>query len=132
MKNIAQFLIDSAHRRPEHPAVIFEGKEITYSGLNRRTDALAWGLREKGIKPGDVVVLMMPNSIDWITAYYAAAKVGAVILPVNFLYRTEELSHIFGDSGAVSFIGSPDYLTYASPLVRGSKVFRSYCEDGEI
>ena len=123
--NIAQFLIDSAARRPEHPAVIFEGKEIAYAELNRRTDALAWGLKERGLVPGDVAVLMMPNSSDWITAYYALAKLGAVVLPVNFLYRTEELSHIFRDSGAVFFIGSPDYLTYAAPLVRASKRFHS-------
>lgn len=83
--NIAQFFVDSAVRRPEHPAVIFEGQHITYSELNRRTDALAWGLKERGIVPGDVVVLMMPNSIDWITVYYAIAKLGAIVLPVKLL-----------------------------------------------
>ncbi|MCK9363601.1 MAG: long-chain fatty acid--CoA ligase [Syntrophales bacterium] len=121
--NIAQFLIDSAARRPEHPAVISGGRAVTYSELNQRTDSLAWGLREKGVAPGDVVVLMMPNSIDWITAYYALAKLGAIVLPVNFLYRTEELAHIFRDSGARAFIGSPDYLNYASPLIRESNSF---------
>jgi long-chain acyl-CoA synthetase len=129
--NIAQFLIDSAVRRPEHPAVIYEGREIAYAELNRRSDALAWGLKERGLVPGDVVVLMMPNSIDWITAYYAIAKLGAVVLPVNFLYRTEELSHIFRDSGAATFIGSPDYLTYPAPLVKESKRFHSAFIAGE-
>lgn len=123
--NIAQFLVDSAARRPEHPAVIFEGRRITYSELNRRADALAWGLKHRGVVPGDVVVLMMPNSIDWITAYYAIAKLGAIVLPVNFLYRNEELSHIFRDSGATYFIGSMDYLTYAASLIKESNKFQS-------
>jgi long-chain acyl-CoA synthetase len=55
---------------------------------------------------------MMPNSIDWAVVYYALAKVGAVVLPVNFLYRVGELDHIFKDSGARAFIGHKDYLEH--------------------
>jgi acyl-CoA synthetase (AMP-forming)/AMP-acid ligase II len=55
---------------------------------------------------------MMPNSIDWAIVYYALAKVGAVVLPVNFLYRKGELEHIFKDSGARAFIGHKDYLEH--------------------
>jgi len=55
---------------------------------------------------------MMPNSIHWATAYYALAKVGAVVLPVNFLYRVGELEHIFKDSHARAFIGHMDYLEH--------------------
>jgi long-chain acyl-CoA synthetase len=121
--NLGQLLIDSAARRPDHPAVIFGDRQATYSDLDRRTDALAWGLKERGLGPGDIAVLMMPNSIDWITAYYALAKLGAVVLPVNFLYRTEELAHIFRDSGARAFIGRPDHLKYAGPLVLQSGQF---------
>lgn len=121
--NLAHLLIDSAGRRPNHPAVISGNEQLTYVELDRRTDALAWGLKEKGLRQGDIAVLMMPNSIDWITAYYALAKLGAVVLPVNFLYRTEELKHIFQDSGARAFIGDPDHLEYAGPLVMASPQF---------
>jgi long-chain acyl-CoA synthetase len=55
---------------------------------------------------------MMPNSIDWAIVYYALARVGAVVLPVNFLYRVGELEHIFKDSGAKAFIGHKDYLEH--------------------
>ncbi len=129
--NLAQLLIDSAGRRPDHPAVIFGGQQATYSDLDRRTDALAWGLKERGLGPGDIAVLMMPNSIDWIIAYYALAKLGAVVLPVNFLYRTEELTHIFRDSGARAFIGRPDHLKYAGPLVLKSGQFDLTLTAGE-
>jgi len=121
--NLAQLLIDSTGRRPEHPAVVFRNQVVTYSDLDRRTDALAWGLRQKGLGPGDIVVLMMPNSIDWIIAYYALAKLGAVVLPVNFLYRTDELAHIFRDSKARAFMGRADHLAYAGPLVLKSGQF---------
>jgi long-chain acyl-CoA synthetase len=110
--NISNLLIESTAHRPEHPAIRFLERTITYKELNRQVDRLSHGLVRAGLHPRDVCVLMMPNSIDWAIVYYALAKVGAVILPVNFLYRVGELEHIFKDSGARAFIGYKDYLEY--------------------
>jgi long-chain acyl-CoA synthetase len=108
--NISNLLIESTARRPEHPAIRFLERTITYEELNRQVDRLSHGLVRAGLRPGDICVLMMPNSIDWAIVYYALAKVGALVLPVNFLYRVGELEHIFKDSGARAFIGHKDYL----------------------
>ena len=110
--NISNLLIESTLRRPEHPAIRFLGRTITYAELNRQVDRLSHGLVRAGLRPKDTCVLMMPNSIDWAIVYYALAKVGAVVLPVNFLYRVGELDHIFRDSGARAFIGHKDYLEH--------------------
>ena len=110
--NISTLLIKSAVRRPEHTAIRFLEQRITYAELNRQVDRLSHGLVRAGLRPKDVCVLMMPNSIDWAIVYYALAKVGAVVLPVNFLYRVGELEHIFKDSGARAFIGHKDYLEH--------------------
>jgi len=110
--NISNLLIESAGRRPGHPAIRFLERTITYGELNKQADRLSHGLVRAGLHPGDICVLMMPNSIDWAIVYYAIAKVGAVVLPVNFLYRVGELGHIFRDSGARAFIGHEDYLEH--------------------
>lgn len=110
--NISSLLTESAVRRPEYPAIRFLKRTITYKELHKQVDRLAHGLLRAGLHPGDVCVLMMPNSIEWVIVYYALAKVGAVILPVNFLYKVGELEHIFKDSGARAFIGHKDYLDY--------------------
>ncbi len=110
--NISNFLVESAARRPNHPAIRFLGQTLTYEGFNRQVDRLSHGLVRIGLRPRDICVLMMPNSINWALVYYALAKVGAVVLPVNFLYRVGELEHIFKDSGARAFIGHKDYLEY--------------------
>jgi long-chain acyl-CoA synthetase len=110
--NISNLLIESTARRPKHPAIRFLERTITYEELNRQVDRLSHGLVRAGLHPRDVCVLMMPNSIDWAIVYYALAKVGAVVLPVNFLYRVGELEHIFKDSGARAFIGHKDYLDH--------------------
>jgi long-chain acyl-CoA synthetase len=108
--NISNLLLESTVRRPKHPAIRFIERTITYEELNWEVDRLSHGLVRAGLHPGDVCVLMMPNSTDWAIVYYALAKVGAVVLPVNFLYRVGELEHIFKDSGARAFIGHKDYL----------------------
>jgi long-chain acyl-CoA synthetase len=110
--NISSLLIESVARRPNHPAIRFLERSIPYEELNRQVDRLAHGFVQAGLRPGDVCILMIPNSIEWIIIYYALAKVGAVILPVNFLYRKGELEHIFKDSGARAFIGHKDYLEH--------------------
>ncbi len=110
--NISSLLIESAARRPEHSAIRFQKRTITYEELNRQVDRLAHGLVRAELHAGDVCVLMIPNSIEWVIVYYALAKVGAVVLPVNFLYRVGELEHIFKDSGARVFIGHKDYLEH--------------------
>ena len=115
--NISTLLIGSTARRPEHPAIRFLERRITYEELNRQVDRLSYGLVRAGLHPRDVCVLMMPNSIDWAIVYYALAKVGAVVLPVNFLYRVGELEHIFKDSGARAFIGHKDYLEHPRQIM---------------
>jgi long-chain acyl-CoA synthetase len=111
--NLADFLTDTASRIPHHPAIRFEKQSVSFGEMNQRVDRLAHGLSRSGLKSGDVCVLMMPSSLNWSLVYYALAKLGAVVVPVNFLYRRGELEHIFADSGARAFVGRSDYLPEA-------------------
>jgi long-chain acyl-CoA synthetase len=117
--NLSTLLENTAARRASHPAIRFQKQGVTYAELNRRVDNLAAGLGAVGLKPGDVCALMLPNSIDWVTVYYALAKMGSVVLPINFLYRVGELQHIFRDSGARAFIGHAAYLEEARKGMAG-------------
>jgi long-chain acyl-CoA synthetase len=56
-----------------------------------------------GLKDGDVCVQMMPSSLSWVLVYYALAKLGALVVPVNFLFRRREMEYIFQDSAAKAF-----------------------------
>ncbi len=110
--------MEGGQKRGDHPAIQFGRKTVTFRKLIHRVDALAWGLTRLGITPGDVCALMMPNSIEWVVVYYALAKIGAIVLPVNFLYREGELSHIFKDAGARVFIGHKDYLEHPCRVMK--------------
>ncbi len=95
---------------PHHIGLRFEGKTFTFYELNLLANLMACGLTAAGLSHGDVCILMLPSCPQFIITYYALAKIGAVIVPVNFLYKSHELSHIFRDSGARAFVGMEPYL----------------------
>ena len=115
--NLADFLTDAANRIPDHDAVRFGQEVLTFSEMDRRVDALVRGLVRLGLEPREKCVLMMPNSLNWVLTYYALARLGAVVVPVNPTYRSGELKHIFSDSAARAFVGHSDYLDEPTPIM---------------
>ena len=118
--NLTHYLERSAAQFPDRIAVRHEGQTVTYRELNTRCNRLATGLKPRGLSAGDRCALMMPNSIQTITAYNAIAKLGAVVIPINFLYREHELKHIFADSKPKAFIGADPYLDEIRPVLKAS------------
>ena len=108
--NLANYLENSARLYPHKPSLRFEGQQITFQELDTACNRLAHGLRELGLATGDRCIVMMPNSIHQVTVYYALTKIGAIVVPVNFLYRKYELEHIILDSRPKAFIGAEPYL----------------------
>ena len=108
--NLAENLENSAINYPEKVAVRHEGQAITFSQLDMRCNQLANGLKDLGLTPGDRCLVMMPNRIHIIALYYALAKMGAVAVSVNFLFKQHELEHILSDSRPKAVIGAEPYL----------------------
>lgn len=108
--NLARLLENTVARIPRHTALRFEGRGYTFEELDALVNRTANGLKRLGLGPRDRCLLMMQSSLEFVVSYYALAKLGAVIIPVNFLYKSHELSHIFKDSGARGFLGMEPYL----------------------
>ena len=77
---------------------------LTYQQLNDATDRLAAGLQRLGVKKGDRVGVLMPNIPQFIMAYYASLKIGAVVVPTNPLYTAREVEYQMNNSGAETLI----------------------------
>src|SRR5512134_492927 len=99
--NIAYYLERQAAANPERVAIRFEGQSITYAQLNRDATRLADALRLKGITQGDRVALFLPNIPEFVLTYYAAQKLGAVVVTINAIFKTEEVRYLLDDSGAL-------------------------------
>ena len=117
--NLSRLLENTVERVSENVGLRFEGRLHPYSELNRLANRLANGLKDSGLKPRDKCILMLPSCPEFVIAYYALAKLGAVIVPVNFLFKEGELSHIFRDSRAGGFIGMEPYLDEAGKAMKG-------------
>ena len=85
---------------PDDTAVIFLDKKITYRDLNTAIGRYAALLKDLGIKKGDVVATMLPNSMQHWVAFYAVTKIGAIHTPINAMYQEEEIAYQIEDSGA--------------------------------
>jgi long-chain acyl-CoA synthetase len=88
----------------DEPALMVDDVTMSFADIEARVARFAGGLRQMGVKQGDPVVLHLPNGWRWIVAYYAIARLGAVIAPANFLLSIEEVAYIADDSGAVAVI----------------------------
>ncbi len=102
MRTLSQVLSQTAARYPQRPVIVDNGKRITYEELNARVDRLARGLIELGVEKGDKVGLWMPNIPEWVIAYFAIARIGAVVVPMNTRYKPHEVSYILDNSEATT------------------------------
>jgi amino acid adenylation domain-containing protein len=89
-----------AKRRPEAPAVIFEGGELSYADLNRRANRLARRLRRLGMGPEVPVGIFAERSPEAIVALVAVLKAGGAYVPLDPAYPRERLAWLLADSGA--------------------------------
>ncbi|NQW23852.1 MAG: AMP-binding protein [SAR202 cluster bacterium] len=92
--NTSEFLTIAGAIVPERPAIIFDGQTITFEGLAERVNRLANGLSEIGVGPGDRVATMQVNTNQCIEAYFAAAQLDAIYVPLNFRAKSEELAQM--------------------------------------
>src|SRR2546430_16588650 len=82
---------DAARRWSAREALSFQGRRWTFAELSERVDRVAQGLMGLGIAPGEHVALWMVNRPEFIDAAVAVMKIGAVLVPINTRFRTEDL-----------------------------------------
>jgi long-chain acyl-CoA synthetase len=108
LDHLGQVLPEAASRFGDKTAIVCAGRAFTFRELNVLSARLAASLRGLGVMPGDRVSLYAENRWEWIVSYYAAARVGAVINPINVMLTPEEVLYIVRDCGASVLIASPD------------------------
>jgi len=92
-------LEEAAKKYPTQTCTIFKGATLTYQEMNDLTDRLAAALVDLGVTRGEPVGIFMPNSPQFVMAFYAILKAGGVVVATNPLYTARELEHQLKDSG---------------------------------
>lgn len=93
------FLEEAARKYPDHACTIFKGAVISYKEMNALSDHMAAALVEMGVKKGDRVGIFMPNTPQFVIAYYGILKAGGVVVAVNPTYPVDEILTPVNDAG---------------------------------
>ncbi|MGB9498804.1 MAG: class I adenylate-forming enzyme family protein [Dissulfuribacterales bacterium] len=116
MITLGDIVRKGAIRFPDCEAVVFENTRLTYKELNERVNRFANKLTEKGYKKGDRLVILSENTHKYLEVYFAAAKNGMSVTPLNFRLSDSELEHIIKDSEAACLIVGQGYESRISAM----------------
>jgi len=94
----------TAEKYPNHAALVYFDREITYRELDLASDKFATALADLGVKKEDKVAIFLPNIPQYVMAYYGAIKIGAIDTAISPLYKEREVEHQLNDSEAETIV----------------------------
>jgi long-chain acyl-CoA synthetase len=109
-KPLYAVLTESAAKYPNNICVHYQGKDFTYSEVDNISSRFASALVSLGVKPGDRVAIFLPNTPQFVFAFFGILKAGAIVVNNNPLYKENELERQLNDSGATVIVASKDIV----------------------
>jgi long-chain acyl-CoA synthetase len=97
----------------DKPALLIGDRSVNFSEIDQQSDRLAAALAKRGVRPGDRVTIFMPNSVEFVIAFYGTLKAGGVVNPINTQSKEREVRFQVGDSGATAVL----YHAALAPVV---------------
>jgi fatty-acyl-CoA synthase len=114
-----------AMRTPDKAITVFEGQTTTYAEMAERSAALAGGLREHGVGPGDVVGLLSYNCPEMLEVVFAANHLGATAMPINWRLAAPEVRYILEHAGAKALVCDDELVALADEATAGLDLLRA-------
>jgi long-chain acyl-CoA synthetase len=124
---IFHFLENSAEKYPAKACTIFKGAEISYQEMSRLTDELAAALVDLGLEKGDRVGILIPNTPQFVIAYFGVLKAGGVVVATNPQYSGREIIHQANDSGMELMILMSNYYELVKGIQPQTKINQIIC-----
>ncbi len=115
--NLADLIDRNAAFAPDKVAIRFAGAELTYAGLAQRIAETARALKsELGVGRGDRVAILAANHPDYLVLLYACARLGAMLVPINWRLAVPEQLYILSDAGASALVVEEAFAAVIEPL----------------
>lgn len=108
---LGDLLTRTAARFPDKEAFIFHERKVTYGQLDKLVNQTAQGMSGKGITKGTRLGLLSKNSLDFIIMMFAAAKLGAVTIPINYMLTKRDIAYILNHAEITGLFVAEEYLT---------------------
>src|SRR5256712_6856710 len=97
----------------DKPALLMGDRSVSFREIDQLSDRLAAALAKRGVRPGDRVTIFMPNSVEFVIAFYGTLKAGGVVNPINAQSKEREVRFQVGDAGATAVL----YHAALAPVV---------------
>lgn len=110
---LGELLWRSAQRVPDKTALAYRHRRWTYAALDTAVNRVANALTARGIAKGERVALLSHNNDTFVLLHFAAARIGAILVPINFMLKAPEVAYILGHSEAVALIVE-DHLVHVA------------------
>ncbi|GAB2880969.1 hypothetical protein GCM10027093_15240 [Paraburkholderia jirisanensis] len=120
--SLTQFFDECTQKYRERVAYVSAGSNLTYGELARKANAFGSWLQSIGVKPGERVAIMLPNTFQYPVALFGALKAGAVVVNVNPLYTVRELAHQLKDSGAQTIVVFENFAKTVEDALPGTRI----------
>jgi long-chain acyl-CoA synthetase len=130
--NVSYNLERAALYFPERPALSASGREVTYAEFNDRANMVATGLLALGVKPGELIGLLAPNSADWLIFYFGVLKAGAVAVTFSSLLSLEEMAVLINHSRPRILFTSAEKLDQLQNIREKAGLEQVICPGGDL
>jgi len=118
MTNLAQRFDETAARLADRAAVVEAERAWSYAQLRQASEAIGRQLERDGCGPGVRVALVLPNAAAFCAAFFAVARIGAVVAPMNPRYGTQDLEYYLARSEAAALLVPPSLVETAAAVIR--------------
>jgi acyl-CoA synthetase (AMP-forming)/AMP-acid ligase II len=122
--NVGDLLTRSAARAPSHPAIVDGERRWTYRQLNEEVNRIAHGLLRRGYGRGDAVGILSRNRAEFLAIYFACAKIGAVAVPANLMWKQGELAYVLGHARVRLVVAEREFLERLAAVREGLPALR--------
>jgi acyl-CoA synthetase (AMP-forming)/AMP-acid ligase II len=112
---VSAFIRGLARHHGERDLIVADGRRLTYAEAEARSSRMARSLLTAGVGKGSRVGVLLPNGPEWVLTWLAATRIGAILVPINTFFQTQELSWILRHADIDCLLAASKFLTHDYP-----------------
>src|SRR5690625_4257868 len=123
---LGDLLTRTVMKHPTKSALSYKDREVTYQQLDDLVNQTAHGLMENGVKRGDMVGLFSKNNLDFVIVNFAIARIGAVLIPINYMLKEHDITYILNHAKINALFASEEYTTLLDKASKDLSIEQRY------